>query len=146
MGGTMSRNKGKRAERQVIELLQPIIDYAYHEFELDPPTLQRNTLQSDTGGCDLAGLEWLALEVKHQETSQLNQWWEQTYRQSRGRNGKHKVPVLFYKSNNVAFRVRMESLLLAEDRTHPCIVDISTEDFGWWFYYRLTAELAKGEV
>src|SRR5438045_4158293 len=78
MGGLMSRNKGKRAERQVIDLLQPIVDHCYKEAGLKPLLLQRNTVQSDQGGFDIIGLEWLALEVKHQEILNVDAWWQQT--------------------------------------------------------------------
>lgn len=136
MSGTMSRNKGKRAEREVIAILQPIVNHVWLTHGLEPPLLQRNTLQSDQGGCDLAGLEWLSLEVKHCETFQLTQWWAQTVRQAKGRNGQKKTAVLFYRKNNVAWRVRMEGQA-GDFRPWACVVDIAQEDFEYWFYNRL---------
>jgi hypothetical protein len=150
MSGLMSRNKGKRSEREIVNLLQPIITSVYDDHikesgyvdkSLEVPVLQRNSIQSDRGGYDIVGLDWLAIEVKHQETFNLTNWWEQTVRQA----GK-KMPVLFYRRNNVAWRVRTWGVLFDA----PCryawtqaVVDISIEDFLKYFTMRLKTELAK---
>ena len=74
MAGLMSRNKGKRGEREVVKLLQPVVNEVYESLGLEPPLLERNLMQSHKGGCDLAGLDWLALEVKYQEQQQMTSW------------------------------------------------------------------------
>lgn len=141
MSGLLSRNKGKRAEREVIELLQPIVTELYLNLvKRCAPTLQRNTLQSDSGGCDISGLEWLALEVKHCETFNLNDWWKQTVRQSEGHSDP-KEPVLFYRRNNVAWRVRMRGVAGRTDSYAFALVDISVEAFLMYFRKRLANEL-----
>jgi hypothetical protein len=141
MGGSLSRDKGQRAERAVIGYLQPVVNEVYQSMDLDPPKLQRNTLQSDGGGFDIVGLNWMALEVKHQEKVNLNAWWEQTVRQAK----QGQEPVLFYKQNNVKFRIRIYAWLSIHnsDEWHAAIVDISLESFLEYFRKRLTAELAK---
>ena len=145
MGGTMSRNKGQRSERQVIQLLQPVVirvwEWATGQGIVigDAPILQRNTLQSDRGGFDIVGLDWLALEVKHQETLAVEKWWQQTVEQAT--NGKE--PVLFYKQNNVKFRVRIWALVWIHGHGGhlDTVVEMSVESFLDYFEKRLRAEL-----
>jgi hypothetical protein len=140
MSGLLSRNKGKRAEREVIELLQPIVSEQYFKLVKVSPKLQRNTLQSDSGGCDISGLEWLALEVKHCETFNLKDWWAQTVRQSEG-HCDPKEPVLFYRRNKVDWRVRMRGSCGRSGATVNALVDISIEAFLMYFRKRLAFEL-----
>lgn len=135
MGGLRSQNKGKRGEREVIKILQPVLDVVYPEGE--SPLLQRNTLQSDRGGFDIVGLEWLGLEVKHQESYNLNKWWEQTVQQV----AKHQEPVLFYRKNNVKWRVRMLGYLSTDYADLQVLVDVSVEDFLEYFKSRVEEEL-----
>lgn len=139
MGGLTSRNKGKRGEREVVVMLQPVVNDVYEAFGLEPPRLQRNSLQSDGGGFDIVGLKWLALEVKYCETVKLAQWWQQTLDQC----GQQQVPVLFYRRNNVEWKVRQLVTLQAgaQQLTVPAIV--SLQDFLKWFRARLTEELCN---
>lgn len=93
MPGLHSRNKGKRGEREVVRLLQPVVDSVYTSLGLKAPILQRNTLQSDRGGFDIVGLEWLALEVKHHNKPQVAAWWTQTCAQA----ADGQVPLLLWR-------------------------------------------------
>lgn len=138
--GSMQRNKGQRAERQVIELLQPIVDKCYENAGFDPPKLKRNSLQSDGGGADIAGLMWLALEVKHQEAENLTSWWRQCLDQAES----GQIPVLFYRRNQRAFKVRMFGIAGTPGCGYRCPVDIDVESFVVWFEKQLTARLEKG--
>lgn len=140
MAGVMSRNKGKRAEREVIKIIQPVVEQVYKHVGMEPPRLQRNTLQSDVGGFDIVGLEWLALEVKHQQQFSLTPWWAQTVRQANG----SQEPVLFYRKNNVPWRVRMYGYLSTDHNAHRSVVDISPEDFCAYLAMRLYEELNNG--
>lgn len=135
-----NQNKGKEGERQVIRLLQPVVNAVYEAHGLEPVLLQRNTLQSDRGGCDLAGLNWLALEVKRQEQLAVPQWWQQTLRQAQG----VKTPVLFYRRNNEDWKVVVEvSMEPVNGWSMPVVATISPADFVEWFKWRLTWELQK---
>lgn len=140
--GIHALNKGKRAEREVVAILQPIVAKLYREANIHPPKMQRNTIQSDDGGCDLVGLEWLSLEVKHQEDFSLSAWWEQTVRQAY-KGGKVRTPVLWYKRNNVAWRVRMPGIAGGTQDVAwcGCVVDISMEDFLKYLDARIRAAL-----
>lgn len=138
MGGKMSRDKGKRAEREVVRELQPVLDRIAARHGIDAERLKRNTMQSDGGGFDIHGIRWMAPEVKHHETFALNSWWKQTVEQA----SPTQEPVLFYRKNNVKFRVRM----FVDARFGPCeapriVVDIDMPTFLEIFEQRAEAEL-----
>lgn len=139
MGGKMSRDKGKRGEREIIDLLQTVVAQVYPLHHKDPPKLKRNTLQSDGGGSDVAGLEWLALEVKYQESNFQPAWWRQCLEQA----AQDRVPVLIYRRNGYKWKVVMYGLLGGPSLglTVPVTVDIDC--FLAWFRLRLTQELSK---
>ena len=80
--GNMARMKGQRGELEVVKLLQPTVTSCYMMKGLEVPQLARNLSQTRDGGFDIAGLEWMALEVKRQETLNVKAWWEQTCRQA----------------------------------------------------------------
>jgi hypothetical protein len=138
MGGLMSRAKGKAGEREVIAILQPVVNQVFELFDEEPPRLQRNSLQSDGGGSDIHGLDWMALEVKFHKDESVNTWWAQTVRQA----GKKKVPILFYRTNNRPWRVVMFGLLGTPSAGLTCRVTVSVEDFLAWFRIKLTQELS----
>lgn len=146
MGGLMSRNKGKRAEREVIGLLQPIMDAVYARRGVPEDVrvrLKRNTMQSDGGGFDVYGLEWMAPEVKHQETLHCEKWWQQCEAQAmRG-----QTPVLFYRRNNTKWRVRLWSqAVVGGGKVHCFVADMSIGDFLKYFAARFEWELGMREL
>ncbi|MDP6770877.1 MAG: hypothetical protein QF704_09305, partial [Anaerolineales bacterium] len=58
------------------------------------------------GGHDVIGLTGCALEVKRQETLNVNAWWEQTVEQSKSNMlPKPQWPVLFYRKNHCPWSV-----------------------------------------
>jgi Holliday junction resolvase len=67
----MQRSKGARGERELARLLAD-------ELGTD---ITRNLLQTREGGHDLEGLPF-ALEVKRQETLNINAWWRQAVAQA----------------------------------------------------------------
>lgn len=136
--GRKSRNKGKAGEREVIQMLQPVVTQVYELFDLEPPRLQRNSLQSDGGGSDIHGLDWMALEVKFCATPAVEQWWAQTIRQA----GRNRVPILFYRTNNQRWRVVMFGMLGTPSVSHTCRVTVEVQDFMKWFRQKLTEELS----
>jgi hypothetical protein len=134
--------KGKRCERAVVGLLQPIVDTVYMEAgysEENTPKLERNLMQSMKGGHDIVGLEWMALEVKCQETLHLKDWWSQAKRQA----GPNMLPILIYKQNRVKWRVVMFGVLQSDKSRVKCPVDIALETFLVWFKLHLQNQLPK---
>lgn len=140
MSGLRSRNKGKRGEREVVALLQPVVNEVYEIHDLEPVKLKRNTLQSDSGGSDIAGLPWLAIEVKfHSNNISLNPWWAQTVAQAE----QGEEPVLFYRRNNVPWRVKMYGMLGRPGCCYTVPVIVEVPDFLAWFRARLVQELER---
>lgn len=135
-----SRSKGQRGEREVVKILQAAADEVYGYFNEEPPFFERNQMQSNNGGYDIIGLDWLAPEVKHCETLQLEKWWKQTLRQC----GKNQTPVLFYRKSHVKWRVRMFGYFIIDKTTRrKYVADISLDDFSEWFKFKMSATLGK---
>lgn len=137
------RQKGQRAERAFIKELQPVIDRVYVDRD-NVPKLERNLMQSMKGGYDIIGLEWLALEIKHQEKLNIKEWWKQTLKQA----GETRMPVLAYKQNNIKWRVVMWGTLNGgiKDKDEFSIqlpVDIPLESFLTYFEQQLRIDLAS---
>lgn len=164
MGGNMSRDKGQRGEREVCALLQPVVNDVYGRLGVQPvPTLERNLMQSRSGGFDIAGLEWIALEVKRHETLNVQAWWSQTKEQAKttlvygGQKGlragtahvrvQAREPVLLYRQNRGKWNVRMYGRLETSDGHFvKTPVTISLEAFLVWFSKELEARLQKGQT
>lgn len=143
MGGVMSRNKGKRGEREIVDLLQSAVDTAYATLrkeqllphDMVAPVLQRNLMQAHLGGNDLRGVDWLSAEIKYAEQLHPTQWWEQCLQQTQ----KGQVPVLFYRKNHASWRVRMNVSIV--DDEHEFVADFDLEPFLNWFQRELEARL-----
>lgn len=148
----MSRDKGKRGERIVIDWLQPIVDAECKAAGVKRVLLQRNTIQSDCGGSDIVGLYWLAAEVKNcerQGPSDFEAWWKQCHEQAT----EGQTPVLFYTRAHQPVRVRLMGWIgghvsccdepLESDLGLPALVDIGAEQFEAWFRARLGKALKQ---
>lgn len=141
MGGKMARSKGQRGEREVAKLLQPVVNEVYVAAGFAPPLFKRNLMQSREGGYDIVGLDWLALEVKRQETLNVNTWWKQTIEQA----GEKQTPVLIYRKNHGKWRVMMYGVLLCNFRDIDGMsvpVDISFDSFLKYFKMRIEYEIS----
>lgn len=146
MGGLTSRNKGKRGEREIIAELQPVIDYAYSQMPPtcgQPPRLQRNSLQSDGGGCDLHNMPHFAIEVKYveqQNPANIKAWWQQA--QEQATDGRQ--PVLIYRRNNEPWKVMMMgSIGNHRIKAQPAIVTTDLEAFQWLVVNTIQKHLAE---
>ncbi len=62
MSGRFSIQKGKRGERDVAKLLNPILERVCSNHEIPAWKLARNLTQTQKGGFDLDGLDWIAIE------------------------------------------------------------------------------------
>lgn len=148
MSGSFARDKGQRAERQVVKMLQPVVDWVYREHGMEAPMLERNLMQSHKGGHDIVGLDWLALEVKHHETLAVEQWWQQAKDQAAKAEkvtGRKVEPVLIYKQNRTKWRVRLFGVLRAGGNDVRCPVEVSDEAFLVWFHHSLDQQLKNGK-
>jgi hypothetical protein len=136
--GKMARSKGARGEREVIDMLQPIVDTAYREAGQEPPQLKRtSSMQADGGGCDVHGLPWLALEVKRCETLQIESWWRQCYEQAQP----GQLALLVYRQNKRKWMARL-LVQIAVVNTYV-VADISMIDFLYYFEQALRLWLRR---
>lgn len=116
-----ARMKGQEGEREVIKLLEPIVK------ECGQGMLFRNLDQTRSGGHDIIGLDWIAMEIKRQEVLDIDNWWKQTIRQA----GEDKIPVLIYRQSRQPWRVIMWARLY--NSVHLTRVTITFNDFKLWF-------------
>lgn len=77
-----SRQKGANGEREVAKILQQVVNGVALQCGYVPPTIRRNTEQSQIGGEDLTGLPWYSFEIKRCERVELDKWWQQTVTQA----------------------------------------------------------------
>lgn len=135
-----SRTKGKNAEREVRDLLQPIVDSVYSSRGIVPPQIKRNLMQAMEGGHDLTGAPGIAVEVKRCETLQLDKWWDQATAQAYRVKAR---PVLIYRKSHSPWRVRMTGILPVGASGIPALVDIAAGDFLEWYEMYLHQHLDK---
>lgn len=137
------RNKGQRGERESIGLIESWSRPVTQALGHPDLVLTRNLVQSRSGGYDILGLDWLALEVKRHETLSIPQWWRQTIKQA----GPDQVPLLMYRQNRSKwkFRVRLNAAHYA-----PCghsgvsqlIADLEEAEASRWFQFELFVRLS----
>lgn len=90
MGGKMSREKGKRYEREIVSMLR---DYGYSTKR----TAQHCGKTGDAP--DVIGLKGIHIEAKHQEKISLYDWMAQAIHDSNA-EGKGNLPTVFFRKNN----------------------------------------------
>ena len=149
--GVGARGKGALGEREVKIILKSILQPVYLHHNEPLPDIERNLEQSRGGGYDLTGLEWLAIEVKRQERSNLKAWWKQTLAQC----GEHQIPFLIHRANHQPWRVRtVVPVVIAQTifgsvstKILSLVVDLErvewTEWLRWECHKRLEQEKAK---
>lgn len=149
--GSLSIQKGKRAERDVAKVLNQTIIEVCARLEVEPFRVMRNLKQTQSGGFDLDGIAWLAIEIKHHKAVALAPWWAQTLRQAgpQPEGGYSREPILIWKQHGGQWRVRMFARL----RLNPdsgvgipaqwlrVVADITFAEFMQWFERRLVVEL-----
>ena len=123
-----SRDKGKRGERELANLLQD------HLGEI----VTRNLNQSRDGGHDL-NIKGIALEVKRREELALLEWWGQTLDQA----GELRVPVLAYRASRRPWRFVIAGVDLGLDWCSGYdfseTVEMGIEVFAGWYRERFLA-------
>ncbi len=82
--GKASREKGRRAEIEVLKLLSDELGERY----------TRNVDQAREGGADCIQIRGFAVEVKRRETLSRPAWWAQTVQQAQALQ---LEPILFYR-------------------------------------------------
>ena len=86
--GKMSREKGKRYEREIAGILR--------EYGYDARRTAQNCGKSGDAA-DVVGLDGIHIECKHQEQIKIYDWISQAKRDSAGTG---KIPAVFFRKNN----------------------------------------------
>lgn len=141
-------NKGKTGEREVadamnycIYLVMTELGYPKEECLLGMKTIQRNQIQTAIGGSDLIGCFGLSVEVKRQETINVNTWWKQCETSAKRDNA---IPVLIYRQNKKPWHVRTYVWIpLPDGHQMQTIAEISWDSFRVWFTAWVKATLQK---
>lgn len=140
MAGASSRNKGAGGEREVIRMLQPIVDRCCDSCGQVRFLLRRNyTQRFQSKEYDIDGLPWIALEVKRVENqSGVESWWRQTL--ASARDG--QIPVLLYRPNHQKWRARLRvPIKVTKKISVRCTVTMGIEAFLIWFEQKIKSEL-----
>jgi hypothetical protein len=114
-----SRTKGRTAETELAKIL----------FDHLGIKLERNLNQTRAGGYDLEGLEEWAIEVKRQETLQLNAWWNQATNQA---EQAERIPVLAYRQSRKPWRFVLPAYVL----------DPGVKGVCWQYDYEYSIEVS----
>ena len=96
--GKMSKDKGKRFEREVAKLFTVNGYDAYRTSQF-----KGNTGQAG----DIEGVPHLHIEAKHQERMNLYEWVNQSVSDAKAQ-GKGNLPIVVHKANNKPVLVTME--------------------------------------
>lgn len=135
MAGRSSKNKGANAERDAADDIGRWLAEVYVHCGQEPPKLKRNLEQVRIGGCDLIGIDWMAIEIKRHETLQVSTWWKQTVRQAmRG-----QVPVLMYRQNRSPWRFRIR-VTCTHGQSYD--VDMGLDEGRRWMQYEAWMRLS----
>ena len=139
------RAKGQRGEREVAKLFIDCFQRIGRDDLADE--VKRNTLQSDRGGFDLVGTPYLAPEVKFCAPKALgataNAGWTQCVRQAKT----NLFPVLFYRCNNMPWRVRSYVSLQFPQTGNTMrwiVADYTTEAFFDWYGALIARDVVPG--
>lgn len=136
------RSKGQRGEREVADMFGAWASEVTSLLDADEIRFKRNLMQSRQGGYDIIGLEWLALEVKRQETLSLPAWWRQTLKQAQC----GQTPLLAWKQNRVPWRFRVALTTYHHGGLGTAVADLDLDNAKLWFknelWYRLQLSVA----
>lgn len=129
-------HKGKRAEKQALELMQKVINSVFVAHGLpatDAPCLERNSLAENKdheqkGHSDILGLPMLSIEIKRREQAFDEAWWQQARRQCK----KGQTPIVLYRQNREPWRCRLWGLLHDGKTWKSVPVDIKEVEFKKW--------------
>tara|TARA_R110000796_G_scaffold55771_1_gene129589 strand:- start:4829 stop:5218 length:390 start_codon:yes stop_codon:yes gene_type:complete len=113
-----ARNKGRRGEREAIDLIKSLTDIQ----------LEVNYSQTYGGGHDLLGGEPYAIEVKRRKSlmqGDIKQWWKQTCEQAIKVD---LIPCLFYRADRADWHVVIPHAdWHFPDQDFNCTITISPE-------------------
>lgn len=132
------RNKGKNGEREIVDLFVERMRKVEKELGITwhvvpSQNVKRcSSMQADGGGSDIVGIPGIAVEVKRNETLNVDAWWKQCCAQAHS----GMMPILFYRKSRMTWRVVMYVMLPTPHKWY--CAELSGRDFFEWFesYYR----------
>jgi hypothetical protein len=144
--------KGKTGEREICDLLRVESMRCFQENAWIEQgdrdrifaSIQRNQNQSAVGGHDI-GFMGLSIEVKRCETLSVPQWWRQCVVSAGAAQAR---PVLIYRQNRKAWRVKMETMLPIDRGSSSiwCTAEFEIDQFEIWLRLYIAAEVRAGRV
>jgi hypothetical protein len=144
------RQKGAGGEREIADELNFIVYKEMQAFGLTPliNTIQRNQNQTAVGGSDLTGTMGLSIEVKRQETLNINTWWVQCIESAKRSN---ETPVLIYRQSRKPWYVVMnvDVPLFTQDAQHAHMrirATFNWEPFKTYFAEHVRRKLRAGYI
>lgn len=149
--GINIRQKGANGEREIQSALEYRVRKVARQIGVElpaTPIIQRNQNQSAVGGSDLSNTFGLCIEVKRQETLNINTWWEQCCTAAKPNK---EVPVLLYRQNGKKWKcVLIVQIDLPVLNSQSCVMnaraEISWDAFLEWFEQWVMRKLEKGEL
>lgn len=146
MSGIKSQRKGKVGEREARKIMQVIVDKACEMNGVSSGTfvVQRNLLQSTTGGRDLLGCPGMAVEIKRAKVLRLKKWWTQTVDQALRVTG--RVPVLLYRQDYHEWKARVYAKTpVTREAALEGGVDLDLHTFTTWALAYIGKRLTKSQ-
>lgn len=111
--GNLSKQKGKRGERELNNLLGVLLQKVKERRErIGLPRWQHEPqafVDPQANDADISSIPGLAIEVKRQETLNLNTWWKQAERQA---DNLSAIPVVAYRQNRKKWQFMLPAYLL----------------------------------
>ena len=138
------RTKGQNGEREIAKDLNAIIRVVMNERnmkDISEEVIQRNQNQSAVGGSDLTNVFDLSIEIKRQETLNVNTWWKQCIASAERNN---HIPILIFRQNRKSWRVVMNTLMNVGNKQIQVRSEIDYEDFKYWFYLYTQFQFENG--
>lgn len=142
MNGAGRRNKGHKGELEVVQLLTAYARPVCEWMGRDVPEFKRNVTQSQGGGYDVVGLEWLAIEVKRVETEFQKKWWTQVL----DAKGEAQVACLLFRRNRGSWRAMVELATPVGSRLITVHATLDVDQFKYWFQWQLASRLDKAST
>jgi len=136
-----ARNKGKRGEREVVALLQGILQANKLTDHFSAENIGRNLSQTRGGGFDIENVPLLAVEVKYQETPNFKSYWNQAYKQAlqhcEAFPDDPLTPVVFWRKARAKWKVLIPAAFLEGCESIPEYIEMDTKTFTYWWVSRL---------
>lgn len=137
-----SREKGARAEREIVAILHNLMAKIEGEVATShgieathSENVRRTAKPMFSKGRDVEGVPELCIEIKHVEANLIEKHWEQCLRQQKEPPA-GRFPVLFYKKNHRPWRVRTYVSLQNPQRSvvmRWIVADYDLTEFMAWY-------------